>query len=206
MSTANEVEADSHVLPRQFRPGRCGVGSFEMYAWNSYSSSTTIGSHLGMEEHDVELRLEATTPQDKTSGPPLTPYPAEMPHMFAAGGPMAAPAHHLLAKPTDAEVDLQSEGRVQLATLHHQNRRKKQGRQLGGQVAGRAARHTQMVAVAPPRLGAMRGDAFVMVECTPADVRPRVSTTCYEDVPGYQRHEDVKMSAASASCHGGMLA
>ena len=78
---------------------------------------------------------------------------------------------------------------MQLATRRHQNRRKKQGRQPGCQAAGRPARHAQVVAVPPPRFGAIRGDAFVTFECTPVDVRLRVSTTCYEDIPVYQRHE-----------------
>ena len=138
-STADEVEADSHVLPRQFRPGHCEAASFRRYAWNSHSSSATSGSHLSMEERDVELRLEAASPQNRTGCPPLTLHPTEVPHVFAAIGPMAAPARHLLAKPTDAEVDPQLEMRVQLATLRHQNRREKQGRRPGCLAAGRAA-------------------------------------------------------------------
>ena len=45
-----------------------------------------------------------------------------------------------------------------------------------------------MVDVAP-RFGAIRGDAFVTLWCTPVNVRLRVATTCYEDIPVYQRHE-----------------
>jgi len=198
-SIGDEVEAGSHHLPCQFRLGRCVAGNFETYVWNatqtcpfrqlSHSDSATIGPHISMEEHDVELRLEAASPQNQTGCPPLTLHPTEVPHVFAAIGQMATPARHLLAKPTDAEVDPQLEMRVQLATLRHQNRREKQGRQPGCQAAGRAARPAQMVAVAPPRFGAVRGDAFVTFQCTPVNVRLRVATTCYEDIPVYQRHE-----------------
>ena len=104
MSTADKVEADSHVLPRQFRPGRCKAASFERYAWDNHSSSATIGSHLSMEEHDVELRPEAASPQNRTGCPPWTLHPTEGPHVFAAIGPMAAPARHLLAKPLFVDV------------------------------------------------------------------------------------------------------
>ena len=146
-SIGDKVEAGSHHLPCRFQLGCCVAGNFETYMWNatrscpfrqlSYSRSATMGTHLSMEEHDVELRLEAATSQNETGCPPLTLHPTEVPHVFAAVGPMAAPARHLLAKPTDAEVDPQLEIRVQLATLRHQNRRGKQGRQPGCQAAGR---------------------------------------------------------------------
>ena len=64
-----------------------------------------------------------------TSGVARSSLTTEMPHAFAAVESMVAPARHLLDKPPDAEVNPQLEVRVQLATLRHQNRRKKQGRQ-----------------------------------------------------------------------------
>ena len=111
------------------------------------------------------------------------------PHAFAAVESMVAPACHLLDKPPDAEVNPQLEVWVQLATRRHQNRRKELGRQPGRQAAGRPARPAQVAAVTPPRVGAVRGDAVVTCEGTPVDVRRRISTTCYEDMPVYQRYK-----------------
>ena len=64
--------------------------------------------------------------------------------------------------------------------------------QLGRCVAGNFETYVA-VAVAPPRVGAVRGDTFVTVQCTPVSVRLRVATTCYEDAPVYQQHEEEQL-------------
>ena len=118
-----------------------------------------------MEEHDVELKLDAAIERNETKCPPLTLHPTKVPHVFTAVDTTAAPARHLLAAPTAAEVDPHLETQVWLATLRHQMRRTTRGQQPGCQAAGRPIWHTQVVAVALPRFSTIRGDAFVTFEC-----------------------------------------
>ena len=135
----SEVEAGPHHLPCQFKHGRCVAGNFETYIWNatqtcplrqlSQGAATLTESHLVMPEHNIELTMAAAVELNITGCPPLQLRPTEVAHVYAAVGPMAAPAHHLLEAPAPAEVDPQLDTAVRLRAVNHQIRRLKQGQQ-----------------------------------------------------------------------------
>ena len=200
-----EVEAGAHHLPCQFKHGRCVAGNFETYIWNatktcplrklSQGAAFVTESQLVMPEHNIELSIAAAAAElNVTSCPPLQLRQTEVAHVYAAVGPVAAQARHLLDAPAPAEVDPQLDTAVRLRTADHQIRRLRRGQQPGCQ-----ASEQQIIALQPPRFGAVRGDAFVTFNCTAVAAKLRVTRKCYEDIPVYLRHEDEQLFVEAGS-------